>query len=82
MSERTGSAAAPGRAAGSVVLWRVAGHAAPGEGPALHHPYSETFVVVPPRTAHGFRAIGPERLRLVAIQPRMETTPLGDPPDA
>jgi quercetin dioxygenase-like cupin family protein len=41
-------------------------------------------LVVPPGTAHGFQATGPERLRLVAIHaaPRMQTTWLGDGPDA
>jgi quercetin dioxygenase-like cupin family protein len=33
-------------------------------------------VVAPPGTAHGFRSLGPERLRLVAVHaaPRMDTT--------
>jgi quercetin dioxygenase-like cupin family protein len=33
-------------------------------------------LVVPPETAHGFRALGPERLRLIAIHaaPRFDTT--------
>ena len=50
--------------------------AAPGTGPRLHrHPYSETFVVST-QTPHGFKSLGPERLKLVAIHaaPRMETT--------
>ena len=37
-------------------------------------------VVVPPETPHGFRSLGPERLKLVAIHaaPKMETTWLED----
>ena len=37
-------------------------------------------VVAPPETAHAFRALGPERLRLVSIHaaPRMQTTWLDD----
>jgi mannose-6-phosphate isomerase-like protein (cupin superfamily) len=38
------------------------------------------IVVVPPGTAHGFKGIGPGRLRMVGIHaaPRMETTWLED----
>jgi quercetin dioxygenase-like cupin family protein len=41
-------------------------------------------VVVTPETAHGFRSLGPERLRLVAIlaAPRRDTTWLEQGPDA
>jgi mannose-6-phosphate isomerase-like protein (cupin superfamily) len=41
-------------------------------------------VVVPPETAHGFRALGPERLRLVSVHaaPRMQTTWLDEEPRA
>lgn len=38
------------------------------------------IVVVPPETAHGFKGLGPGRLRMVTIHasPRMETTWLQD----
>jgi mannose-6-phosphate isomerase-like protein (cupin superfamily) len=38
------------------------------------------IVVVPPDTAHGFKGVGPGRLRMVTIHaaPRMETTWLPD----
>jgi quercetin dioxygenase-like cupin family protein len=41
-------------------------------------------VVAAPETAHRFRAVGPTRLRLVAIHaaPQMETTWLEESPDA
>lgn len=39
------------------------------------------LVVVPPQTAHGFNAVGPERLQMVAIHaaPRIRSTSLAEP---